>query len=72
MVKGEVPFCPAVLAAKFIPQKQIKAREGHALLRFYIVFEDNDEGDPDHRAYGAAHHRRHIRRRYPPDPTTPL
>ena len=55
MVKGEVTFCPAILAAKFIPQKQIKAREGHALLRFYIVFEDNDGGDPDHRG-GAAHH----------------
>ena len=42
MVKGQIALAGAVLAAKFVPQKKIKAREGHALLGFHIVFKDND------------------------------
>ena len=39
VVKGQLALGTTILTTKFIPQKQIKAREGHALLRFYIVFE---------------------------------
>ena len=44
VIKREVPLGSAILATKLIAQKKIKAREGHALLRFHIVFQHHDRG----------------------------
>ncbi len=50
MVEGQVTPRSAILAAEFVPQEKIEAREGHALLGSYILFQDHDRGD----AYGAS------------------
>lgn len=47
VVECKITTASAILALKFIPQKQIKAREGHALSGFYIVFQNNDRGYSD-------------------------
>ena len=47
MVKGQIPLRPAILAAEFVPQKKIEARECHALLGFHIILEDHDRRDSD-------------------------
>ena len=48
MVKGQIALCAAVLAAKLVAQKKIKAREGHALLGIDELFQHNDRGYAEH------------------------
>lgn len=47
VIKRQITRRATVLARKPIPQKKIKAREGHALLGFYEFSEDNDRRDLD-------------------------
>ncbi len=55
VVEGQIAPRAAILAAELVPQEQIEAREGHALLRFDVILEHHDGRDPDLRAR-AAHH----------------
>jgi hypothetical protein len=42
--KVRSPFRAAILAAEFVPQKKIEARECHALLGFDEIFQHDDRG----------------------------
>ncbi len=42
MIEGQVTPRSAILAAEFVPQEKIEAREGHALLGFDIVLQHHD------------------------------
>ena len=44
VIEGQIALCSAILATELVAQKKIKAREGHALLGFYIVFQHDDRG----------------------------
>ena len=44
VIEREVALGGAILAAKLVAQKKIKAREGHALLGFHIVLQHNYRG----------------------------
>ena len=45
MVEGQFTLRSAILAAEFVPQKKIEARECHALLGLDVIFQDDDGGD---------------------------
>jgi hypothetical protein len=47
MIEGQVALGAAILAAEFVPQKKIEARECHALLGSYEFLQHDDRGYPE-------------------------